>query len=243
MSGILYVVMAILVILVILLTTALRRAVREVNSREEEKTHLKAFARQIHGELYAARAQDLATFEMHLNAKDQQIADIRRETEDEMRKLFEDLVNSLHSEIDRLCEERSKLIRTVNLQAAQLEELEKQPEEAKPSIDENPLNSDFSGICINGVPLSVAELDLEFDSALQAEYPSVWLYGDNDLLSLSSWDHLYETEIASYKSGLNRGERMLHRRKDNTRQSSYRQVSINLRKARKLVELQGYDGS
>ena len=108
MSGILYVVMAILVILVVTTLMLWNKANKEwVNSELD-------------------RLQDLRTFEMHLDAKDQQIADIRRETEDEMRRLFKDLVDSLHSEIDELCEEKSKLQRTINLQGAQLEELEDQ---------------------------------------------------------------------------------------------------------------------
>ena len=225
MSGILYVIMgitiAILVIMVVTLTKVLRWSNRLRWSGLTELDRARA-----------CRLKDLATFKMHLDAKDQQIADIRRDTEDEMRRLFKDLVDSLHSEIDELCEEKSKLTRTVNLQAAQLEELEKQPEEAKFFIDGNPLDSDFSGICINGVPLTHKELDDELESALQAEYPSTWLYGHNDLLTLPSYDHLYDREVSSDGREWHRFEK----RKDNTRQSSYRQVSIDLRKARKLKE-------
>ncbi len=213
MSGILYVVMAILVILVVTTFMLWNRA---------DKKWVDSELRWCGSEL--DRLKDLDTFKMHLDAKNQQIADIRRETEDEMRRLFENEVKSLHSEINRLCEERSKLQRTINLQGAQLEELEK--------LDEK---SELSRISINGVPLTRKQLDDELESELQADYPSTWLYGDSDLLS---YDHLYDTEVPSHKKGLKRGEEKLHRRKDNTRQSSYRQVAINLRKARKLVELQ-----
>lgn len=218
MSGILYVVMAILVILLI---TALRREIWESNS-----------------------------FKMHLNAKNQQIADIRRETEDEMRTLFENEVKSLHSEINRLCEERSKLQRTINLQAAQLEKLEGDLELSKMvmidtlkdfvTLDRE--KSELSGISVNGVPLTRKELDDELESGLQAEYPSEWLYGDGDLLSLPDYDYLHDREVPSHKKGLKRGEERLHDRKDNTRQSSYRRTSVDNRKARKLVELQNYEG-
>ena len=96
--------------------------------------------------------------------------------------------------------------------------------------------TDFSGVYIDGIPLTNAQLELELEQGLQAEYPSVWLYGDHELASLDSWDHLYEREVLSYKTGLERGERDLYKRKDNTRQPSYRQASIDMRKARRMVE-------
>ena len=228
MSGILYVVMAILVILVV---TTLVKWARATN-------------RWVNSELN--RLKDRDTFKMRLDAKNQQIADIRRDTEDEMRRRFKGLVDSLHSEIDELYEERSSLHRTINLQGDQLEKLEDDLKLCKMVLTDTfkdfialkSEESELSGICINGVPLTRKELALEFESGLQADHPSTWLYGDNDLLTLPSYDHLYDREVSSDGREWHKFEK----RKDNPRQSSYRQVSIDLRKARKLVGLQNYEG-
>lgn len=245
MSGILYAIAATLSIIILFLGVAFKKVYQKMVRKEDEINTWKEGYLQLSDNCLCLEKElesDRDRYKMHLESKDQHIANIRMETESEMTAHFVEVLASMNFEIHSLCEEKSKLIRTVNLQAAQLEELEKQPEEAKFFIDGNPLNSDFSGICINGVPLTREQLDFELDSALQAEYPSVWLYGVRDLLRLPSYDHLYEREVAPYKRGLKRGERKLHERKDNTRQSSYRQVAINLRKARKLVELQNYEG-
>jgi len=238
MSGILYVIVAILVILVVILTAALRRAVRieleacqrfewEIDSREKTTISLRAYARRLYADWLEA---------------DKQIAKIRQKTEGEMRELFKAEVNSLYAEINLLWKEKSELIRTVNLQAYQLEKLDRATKSGSVQLEFNELKelaekSEPSGISINGVPMSHAELAEAQSNNDQSEYP-IGPYGLHELSDLEAWDYLYETEVPSHKKGLWRGEEKLHNKVDNTRQSPYRQVTIDLRKARKLVELQ-----